>query len=98
MMGRQPRLVADGLVCHARNRGNNRPAVVSDDADRATFRQALGQTTERYPFRRCGLQAFLSAGRVGSHFGEFFSFPSASWISFSRAVSMAFSPGLPTHL
>src|SRR5262249_47563672 len=32
------------------------------------------------------------------HFGAFFAFPSAWWISFSRAASMAFSPGLPTHL
>ncbi len=45
---RQPRLVADGLVYHARNRGNNRPAVLSDDADRAAFLQALGQAEHHF--------------------------------------------------
>ncbi len=51
MRGRQPRLVGDGLVYHARNRANNRKPVLSDDADRGALIDALGQTKERYPFR-----------------------------------------------
>jgi hypothetical protein len=47
MSGRQPRLVADGLAYHARNRGNNRPAMLSDDADRAAFLEALGSAAAR---------------------------------------------------
>ena len=50
MMGRQSRLVADGLVYHTRNRGHNRPAVWSAAADRAAVLEALGQTEERYPY------------------------------------------------
>ena len=53
-MGRALRLVADGLVYHALNRGNNREAVFSTDADFAAFLQALRQTQERYPFRLYG--------------------------------------------
>ncbi|HEV3261243.1 MAG TPA: hypothetical protein VG013_30600 [Gemmataceae bacterium] len=54
MMGRQPRLVADGIVYHARHQGNNHPAALSDDANRAAFLDALGQTKERHPFRLYG--------------------------------------------
>lgn len=50
-MGRQPRLVADGLVYHALNRGNNRARVFVHDADFHQFLHALAQTKERYPFR-----------------------------------------------
>jgi putative transposase len=50
-MGRQPRLVADGLVYHALNRGNNRAPVFFDAADFQAFLLALRQTRERYPFR-----------------------------------------------
>jgi putative transposase len=50
-MGRQPRLVADGLVYHALNRGNNRSAVFTTATDYQTFLRALGQSKERYPFR-----------------------------------------------
>jgi REP-associated tyrosine transposase len=50
-MGRQPRLIADGLVYHALNRGNNRSAVFGGAADYQTFLRALAQTKERYPFR-----------------------------------------------
>jgi putative transposase len=50
-MGRQPRLVADGLVYHALNRGNNRARVFCHDADFQQFLDALAQTKERYPFR-----------------------------------------------
>ncbi len=50
-MGRQPRLMADGLVYHALNRGNNRARVFFHDADFHQFLQALAQTKERYPFR-----------------------------------------------
>jgi putative transposase len=50
-MGRQPRLIADGLVYHALNRGNNRGRVFFDDADFQQFLHALAQTKERYPFR-----------------------------------------------
>jgi putative transposase len=50
-MGRQPRLVADGLVYHALNRGNNRVRVFCHDADFQQFLDALAQTKQRYPFR-----------------------------------------------
>jgi REP element-mobilizing transposase RayT len=50
-MGRQLRLVADGLVYHALNRGNNRAPVFFGENDFAAFLQALGHTKERYPFR-----------------------------------------------
>ena len=50
-MGRQPRLIAEGLVYHALNRGNNRARVFFHDADFQQFLHALVQTKERYPFR-----------------------------------------------
>ena len=50
-MGRQPRPIADGLVYHALNRGNNRGRVFFHDADFQQFLYALAQTKERYPFR-----------------------------------------------
>jgi putative transposase len=53
-MGRQPRLIADGLVYHALNRGNNRAPVFFKAADYLTFLQAPGQTKSRYPFRLYG--------------------------------------------
>jgi putative transposase len=53
-MGRLPRAVDDGLVYHALNRGNNRAAVLRDDADRVAFLEALAKTKERYPFRLFG--------------------------------------------
>jgi putative transposase len=53
-MGRQPRLIADGLIYHALNRGNNRQPVFADHADYAAFLQAVAQTRERYPFRLYG--------------------------------------------
>ena len=59
-MGRALRLVADGLVYHALNRGNNREAVFSTDADFAAFLQALRQTQERYPFRLYGYAAYTA--------------------------------------
>jgi putative transposase len=61
-MGRQPRLVADGLVYHALNRGNNRAAVFFAAGDYQTFFRALGQTKNRYPFR---LYAYCL---MGNHF------------------------------
>ena len=45
-MGRLPRAVADGLVYHALNRGNNRTAVFADDDDHVAFLQALAATKE----------------------------------------------------
>src|SRR5260370_992539 len=50
-MGRQPRLIADGLVYHALNRGNNRNVIFSGADDFKAFLDALAQTRERYPFR-----------------------------------------------
>ena len=44
------RPVADGLLSHALNRGNNRAAVFLGPADYQAFLTALGQTKERYPF------------------------------------------------
>src|SRR5437764_11917940 len=49
-MGRQLRPVAEGLVYHAVNRGNNRAAVFFAAADYRAFLDALRQTKERYPF------------------------------------------------
>ena len=50
-MARQPRLVADGLVYHALNCGNNRETVFADAHDFQAFLDALGQTKKHYPFR-----------------------------------------------
>jgi putative transposase len=61
-MGRPPRLVADGLVYHALNRGNNRARVFDRPADFRQFLDALGQTKQRYPFR---LYAYCL---MGNHF------------------------------
>jgi putative transposase len=49
-MGRQPRLVADGLIYHAFNRGNNRAGVFFNSGDFLTFVRALQQTKQRYPW------------------------------------------------
>jgi len=53
-MPRSPRPVADGLLYHAINRGNNRAAVFLAAADYLTFLHALAQTRRRYPFRLYG--------------------------------------------
>ncbi len=53
-MPRLPRPVADGLLYHALNRGNNRGAVFDTAEDYKTFLHALGQTQRRYPFRLHG--------------------------------------------
>jgi putative transposase len=43
--------VADGLVYHAINRGNDRETVFFDDSDYRAFLRALAQTQLRYPFQ-----------------------------------------------
>ena len=53
-MPRQPRPIADGLLYHALNRGNNRAAVFVGPDDYRAFLLALGQTQRRYPFRLYG--------------------------------------------
>ena len=53
-MGRLPRLIEDGLVYHAINRGNNRSHVFADDADHLAFLGALAKTKVRYPFSLFG--------------------------------------------
>jgi putative transposase len=50
-MGRPFRPIAEGLVYHALNRGNNRARVFFQAADCEQFLDALRQTWERYPFR-----------------------------------------------
>jgi putative transposase len=50
-MPRLPRPVADGLLYHVLNRGNNRAAVFGPPEDYLTFLQALTQTQSRYPFQ-----------------------------------------------
>jgi putative transposase len=46
--------VADGLVYHAINRGNNSDRVFGDDGDFRAFLRALAQTQLRYPFALFG--------------------------------------------
>ena len=53
-MPRLPRAVADGLVYHALNRGNNRSAVFTNGGDYRAFLRALGQTQLRYAFELYG--------------------------------------------
>jgi putative transposase len=53
-MGRLPRLIEEGLVYHAINRGNNRADVFADDTDRIAFLESLALTKERYAFRLFG--------------------------------------------
>jgi putative transposase len=48
--GRLARPIADGLVYHALNRGNNRQVVFAREADFHSFLRALRQTRDRYPF------------------------------------------------
>ena len=61
-MGRPLRPVADGLVYHAMNRGNNRDRVFLDDGDCRAFLRALAQTQRRYPFELFGYAL------MGNHF------------------------------
>ena len=49
-MPRPLRPIADGLVYHALNWGNNRAAVFGPAEDYLTFLKALAQTQSRYPF------------------------------------------------
>jgi putative transposase len=53
-MSRQTRAVADGLLYHALNRGNNRAPVFFEADDYRAFLQALAQTQQRYPFQLYG--------------------------------------------
>lgn len=53
-MGRPLRPVADGLVYHALNRGNNRARVFRDAGDFRAFLRTLAQTQQRYPFALFG--------------------------------------------
>jgi putative transposase len=53
-MPRLPRPVADGLLYHALNRGNNRTPVFLGPDDFHAFLQAIDQTRQRYPFRLYG--------------------------------------------
>jgi putative transposase len=53
-MPRQPRPIADGLLYHALNRGNNRAAVFDTTYDYQLFLHALAQTQRRYPFQLYG--------------------------------------------
>ena len=53
-MARQPRPIADGLLYHALNRGNNRTTAFHTDADYQAFLHALAQTQQRYPFHLYG--------------------------------------------
>jgi putative transposase len=53
-MPRQPRPIADGLLYHALNRGNNRAAVFDTTHDYQLFLHALAQTQRRYPFQLYG--------------------------------------------
>jgi putative transposase len=53
-MPRLPRPVADGLLYHTLNRGNNRAPVFAGPEDYPTFLAALARTQRRYPFRLFG--------------------------------------------
>jgi putative transposase len=53
-MGRLPRVIDDGLVYHAINRGNNRADIFADDADFVAFLHSLAVTKQRYPFELFG--------------------------------------------
>ena len=53
-MPRPLRPVADGLLYHAMNRGNNRARVFFAADDYRTFLEALAKTQQRYPFRLYG--------------------------------------------
>ena len=48
--------------------------------------------------RQDGLAALSRGLGLRRHRAGFFVLFTASWSSFSKAVSIAFSPGLPTHL
>jgi putative transposase len=61
-MGRPLRPVADGLVYHAINRGNNRERVFLDEGDFRALVRALQQTQGRYPF------ALFAYALMSNHF------------------------------
>jgi REP-associated tyrosine transposase len=61
-MGRLPRVVDEGLIYHAYNRGNNRAAVFVDEGDHEAFLEALRQTQSRYAFKLFGY------GLMSNHF------------------------------
>ena len=54
LMPRQPGMIAEGLVYHGLNRGNNHGAVFTQPADYLAFVHALQQTKKRYPFQLFG--------------------------------------------
>lgn len=66
-MGRRPRPIADGLIYHALNRGNNRAPVFAEDADFRQFLGALEQTKEHYPFR---LYAYCLMGNISDSLSQ----------------------------
>jgi putative transposase len=53
-MPRLPRPIADDLLYHALNRGNNRATVFFSPDDYRQFLHALARTQQRYPFRLYG--------------------------------------------
>ncbi len=53
-MPRPLRAIADGLVYHVINRGNNRAQVFFDDGDFAAFLNALADLKQRRPFELYG--------------------------------------------
>ena len=53
-MPRPLRPIADGLVYHVINRGNNRQPVFLDDGDCFAFLKAIGELKERKPFELYG--------------------------------------------
>ena len=53
-MARPLRPIADGLVYHVINRGNNRQQVFFDDGDYRAFLKALGDLKQRWPFELDG--------------------------------------------
>jgi hypothetical protein len=64
-MGKPLRPVADGLVYHALNRGNNRNPVFAGAGDYRAFLRALAQTQVRYPFRLYGYCLISRPTRCG---------------------------------
>ena len=55
-MPRKPRFYVPGVPVHIVQRGNNREATFFDDADRAWYRQWLGEAAARYD---CAIHAYV---------------------------------------
>jgi len=71
-MPRPLRRIADGLVYHVINRGNNRQAVFDSEGDNAAFLKALADLKERKPFELYGYRLMGNTFRGNNGLEHFY--------------------------